>query len=77
MRDAEGVELHGVDAFVAYIVVQEDFFEAASFFGNGRSSGNEPAIADCTLEHVLRRDTVIAEEAVALLFRESIFRSNP
>ena len=46
VRDTKGVELNGVDTVVAYIVVQEDFLEATSFFGKGRSSGNEPAVAD-------------------------------
>ena len=46
VRDTKGVELDGVDTVVAYIVVQEDLLEAASFFGKGRSSGNEPAVAD-------------------------------
>ena len=58
VRDAEGVELHGVDAVSAHIGVQEHVLEAASFFGKGRSSRNEPAVADCSLTHVLRRDTV-------------------
>ena len=32
VRDTKGVELNGVDTVVAYIVVQEDLLEAASFF---------------------------------------------
>ena len=56
--DAEGVELHGVDAVGAHLFVHEHFLQAASFFGKGRSSRNEPAVADCSLTHVLRRDTV-------------------
>ena len=77
MRDAEGVELHGVDAARAHLSVQEHFLEAARFFGKGRSSRNEPAVADCSLTHVLRRDTVFAEESVAILIFESIFSSHP
>ena len=77
VRDAEGVELHGVDAVCAHLFVHENFLHAASFFGKGRSSRNEPAVADCSLTHVLRRHTVFAEKTVSLLTRENIFCSLP
>ena len=77
VRDAEGVELHGVDALCAHLSVHEHFLEAASFFGKGRSSRNEPAVADCSLTHVLRRDTVCAEKSIAISTSERIFSSLP
>ena len=61
VRDSKGVKLHGVDAVGAQLFVHEHFLQAAGFFGKGRSRRNEPAVADCSLTHVLRRHTIFAE----------------